>query len=133
MSGWHIELHDLPTWTANDRGHWSDRADAVKAWRMVTKSAANRHGVPRLGRVHVRLTMTPSDRRRRDPDNIAGVLKPVLDGLVDAGVLADDSAEYVASVTLVVERAEPGRGEHRWVVSLFEVGTNFRQVEDGAA
>lgn len=34
-------------------------------------------------------------KRRRDPDNLAGLVKPIMDALVEAGVLVDDDCEHV--------------------------------------
>lgn len=45
-------------------------------------------GEPLTGRVHLRLTVCPPDRRKRDIDN---VLKASLDALTHAGVWVDDS------------------------------------------
>ena len=38
----------------------------------------------------------PRDRLRRDQDNLVPTLKPCIDGLVDAGVIPDDTPEYVS-------------------------------------
>ena len=37
-------------------------------------------------------------RRKRDLDNLVAGLKPLLDGLVDAGVLVDDSSDHLISL-----------------------------------
>ena len=47
-----------------------------------------------------------------DPDNI--VVKGVLDGLVDAGVLPDDSAEFVSGLT--VEQVKCRKADERTVI-----------------
>ena len=113
-----IDLPDLPTWNANSRGHWSQRASEVSAWRMVAKQAANRAGIPKLDVVFVELEMTPADMRRRDPDNLAGALKPILDGIVDAGVIPDDSWRHVAGVALSIARPDKTLREHRWRLTI---------------
>lgn len=50
----------------------------------------------------VRVTFTAyfSDKKKRDPDNL--YVKPMMDALVDAGVIDDDNHEIVESVTLKV-------------------------------
>lgn len=113
-----IGLPDLPAWSLNSRGHWTERAETVAAWRLVAKNEANRLLPKRLGRVAITLTMTPADRRRRDPDGIVGALKPIIDGLVDAGVLADDSWRHVASVTCRIDDPDPALTVHRWVLEI---------------
>jgi Holliday junction resolvase RusA-like endonuclease len=112
----------LPVWNANSRGHFMQRADAVSQWRASVGWKAREANLPtRLGTVDVELMMIPADRRRRDPDNLAGVLKPCLDALVDVGVLEDDSAAHVASVTLRVARPRPSLTAHRWLLSVWEL------------
>lgn len=45
------------------------------------------------------------------------VVKPALDGLVDAGWLVDDDDTHVAGVTI---RRDPERGPHRLVIEVSE-------------
>lgn len=116
-----IALADLPTWNANSRGHWAQRAGMVAAWRNAAWACAVGSGIPQLERVEVELVMVPSDRRRRDPDNLSGALKPILDGLVDAGVIPDDSAKHVAKVALRMAEPDPSLDAHLWTVYVTEV------------
>jgi crossover junction endodeoxyribonuclease RusA len=121
MREFRIELPSgLPVWNANSRGHYMERADTVKQWReAVGWSAAT---LPRgLSPVEIELMMIPADRRRRDPDNLAGILKPCLDGLVDVGVLPDDSWRHVASVTLRIVEPRPALDRHRWLLTVWEL------------
>jgi hypothetical protein len=85
----------------NSRRHWSQRARDDAEWRrtgfLCAKDAINRgeaSGYP-WGRVRVRYVSTTPSRRSRDPDNLIGACKPLLDGLRDAGVIIDDSHEHV--------------------------------------
>lgn len=62
-------------------------------------------------------TFHVTDKRRRDLDNLMASIKPLWDGLVDAGILADDSAKHLrhAESKLVV-------GDEKYVeVELTEV------------
>lgn len=36
-----------------------------------------------------------TQKRRRDPDNLAGLTKPIMDALVAAGILVDDDCDHV--------------------------------------
>jgi hypothetical protein len=51
--------------------------------------------VPPLRAALVELVWFKGDNRRADPDNISDTLKPLMDGLVLAHVLPDDSGKYV--------------------------------------
>ena len=56
-------------------------------------------------RAHITITWVAKDRRRRDPDNLFASMKSYIDGLVEVGLIEDDSATHV-SYTLKYERGE---------------------------
>ena len=60
-----------------------------KIWASLTAAYCRPKPKVPLDRAVVKLTYYFSDRRRRDPDNYSG--KMVLDGLVKAKILSDDS------------------------------------------
>jgi len=64
-------------------------------------------GRPRtiLPRAHITITWVAKDKRRRDIDNLFASMKPYIDGLVAASVIADDSADHV-TYSLQYERGE---------------------------
>lgn len=67
-----------------------------KAWRCEAVIRILAARPPRFeAPVVVKLELTPRDSRPRDADNYA---KPVLDALVEARVLVDDSNRYVSAV-----------------------------------
>jgi Holliday junction resolvase RusA-like endonuclease len=86
-------LPDRPL-NPNWRGHWAIKAKAVKGYRRLACALAleaiGRGRKPRWTAASVRAEFVFRDYRRRDPDNLMASLKPVWDGLRDAGVLADD-------------------------------------------
>ena len=49
------------------------------------------------------------ENRRRDPDNVRHGAKYILDGLVEARVLQDDSQKYIAGLsdTFLVDKSNP--------------------------
>ena len=83
----------------NGRGHWRERARLSRYWRTLTqieaRSLINRGTWPRLQRAHITVTISWPDRIRRDPANYTLTAKPIVDGLVDAGLLPDDDHEHV--------------------------------------
>lgn len=83
-----------PPLTENQRLHWRARARVVKDVR-----AAGRLAFARMrGHRHVEVTLVwvVADRRRRDEDNITPTLKALCDGMVDAGVVPDDTPQFMA-------------------------------------
>lgn len=83
---------------ANDRVHWSKRANATATIRSVARGQAK--GIPRLQRVKIRAIYKAPDNRRRDVSNLFPSVKAAVDGLVDAGVLQDDNDRYVKSLEM---------------------------------
>ena len=57
-----------------------------------------KQGRPRaaLPKAHITITWVAKDKRRRDIDNLFASMKAYIDGLVFAGVIADDSADCVS-------------------------------------
>lgn len=79
----------------NDRKHWRYLASDVKAWRTAAWACALDHG-PQPASMIV-ITLDVPDARRRDPANYFATVKPIVDGLVDAGWWPDDTPEYVTT------------------------------------
>jgi Holliday junction resolvase RusA-like endonuclease len=75
------------------RREWRERA--AEEARLEVRAWERRHGAkwPKLPKAIVAVTFVLPDRRRRDVDNLVSSLKPLLDGIVDAGVVKDDSIE----------------------------------------
>lgn len=115
-----LELPDAPYITPNSRAHWSKRSRYGRRWRDTTALIARASRIPGAQHATVALEMHPRDRRRRDADNlVSGVLKHVLDGLVDAGVIPDDTPAYVtAAMPRIVPPDSPRPGPHRWIVRI---------------
>ena len=83
-----------PPITANKTYNRWAKADLTRNIRRATKLLA--HRIPALGKIHVSLVWVVKDRIRRDGgENVAPTMKPMIDGLVDAGIVVDDSPQYV--------------------------------------
>ncbi|MER7078151.1 MULTISPECIES: hypothetical protein [Bacteria] len=87
--------YQRPPLTANQRMHHHARARVTKQVRGDAAKLARVEQIPALDRCTVRLVWTVTDRRRRDADNLVPTLKACCDGLVDAGVVADDTPELM--------------------------------------
>lgn len=79
----------------NRRPHYFKEARIAKNLRLVAFQLAKYRRIPRLDRAVITGYLHVPDNRRRDPANWQLTLKHCIDGVVDAGVLADDSAQYV--------------------------------------
>lgn len=92
---WRLDLPLTRPLSLNARQHWRVKAAGVAQLREGASWLAREARIPACGRIHVQLHYVPPDARRRDRDNLVATLKPVLDGLVDAGVVPDDTEVYV--------------------------------------
>lgn len=86
--------------SSNQRLHWAAKAGRVQRLRRWAGFEAKRLEMPHAERVSVTVWVHPGARTRRlDPPNYADTVKAVIDGVVDAGVLPDDSGKHVIAVT----------------------------------
>lgn len=90
---WVLELPFTTPMSLNDRMHWRVKAKRTAEWREAACWLAKAAKIPPCRRVEVRLFYTPRDSGRRDPLNLVQTLKACEDGLVDAGVMPDDSLQ----------------------------------------
>lgn len=88
---------------SNARGQWARMATASdrKKFRVNTARLAALHYKPYgTYTTFVRITAAQISnvKRRRDPGGLAERLKPLLDGLVDSGLLIDDDEDHIELV-----------------------------------
>lgn len=93
-----ISLHlpaPCPPINANQRLHFRIVADRVRRWREAAHVRAKAAGLESYDHAHVTAVCHFTDARRRDVANWAGTAKACVDGLIDAGVLKDDSDAFL--------------------------------------
>ena len=96
MSTYTIQLPSYEPISLNDRQHHQQRARDVKRWRTESAFLIRQAQVPAMSHAYVTLDVYPPDRRRRDADNLVATLKPIIDGMRDAGVIDDDDPGRVS-------------------------------------
>lgn len=89
----------------NSRDHWAKKAKHTKTWRAFAAQMAHRY--PELAACDVTLTWFVTTTHRRDEDNLYPLLKALCDGLVDAGVVRDDTPDLMGKACRI-ERAPAG-------------------------
>lgn len=97
--------------SSNDRLHWRAKAKKVADLREIGRREARAEGMqPAIGPVDVIVTIYWPDKRRRDAPNLWDTVKPLIDGIVDAGILRDDSDQYIARTIFQagIERSQRG-------------------------
>jgi len=73
--------------------HWAIKARTISDVRSMMHAKA-RH-IPELGRIDVHLVWVVATKHRRDGINATPTLKALVDGLVDAEIIPDDTPEYL--------------------------------------
>ncbi|MGN6589489.1 MAG: hypothetical protein ACTHKE_04280 [Sphingomicrobium sp.] len=84
-----------PWLTANQRHHWRKKATLTALWREAGRGCVPDDSTPFTGRVRVVATIHKPTDNRWDPGNWYLTAKAALDGIVDTGLLADDSHRHV--------------------------------------
>ena len=73
----------------NVKVHWAPLARIKKDARSIAKILTKAQGVPKMEEAILAFSYYPPDRRRRDCQNVAGMLKSTIDGIAD-GMGVDD-------------------------------------------
>ncbi len=105
---------------ANARMHWAVRMRVVREARALAKilgqNARQLAGWPVPSHATVRAEMHVS--RLRDPDGATASLKPWLDGLVDARVIANDDPAHCTLLPVVQVPCRKGFERTEWSVEV---------------
>lgn len=81
------------------------RATLTREWRDTFAGLCLVERVPALAWADITVTQTCADSRMPDTGNCYPAAKAAIDGLVDAGVLANDTGRYVHSIRFVAPQA----------------------------
>ena len=110
VNQWTLQFpYERPPLNANQRLHWANKARMTRKVRETTALLARAEKIPPCSRIKVRLLWCVTDKRRRDPSNVVPTQKPMVDGLVDAGIVPDDTPEWVIENMPHVQLVEKGK------------------------
>ena len=106
-------------WTTNAEraGNRWQRAELVKTWRTAFKFLALQQRIPMLTDVTITAQPHQKSGRLQDVSACNPAVKAAIDGLVDAGVMQDDSPEFLTAITFL----QPVRAEN--ALTLHITGT----------
>jgi hypothetical protein len=93
------------------KGHWSGYAKEKKTWTLLAWSEARSQRLEPMPTPVTLHFVWRMPNMRRDPDGLRGfVVKYILDGLVLAKIIPDDSAKHIAGFTdtFILDRDNPG-------------------------
>lgn len=106
---WWVLRYEARPWTTNAEraaSHWV-RAKLTREWREAFGWLARAERLPPLAWASIIAQPSQKGGRLQDAGGCAPAVKAAVDGIVDAGVLPDDSPEYVKALTYL----RPLRGE----------------------
>lgn len=86
-----------PNCTIGSFGGRMMKANVIKKYRILAREAIEAEEVATAPweRAEMQATFYFACKRRRDEDNAEGSLKAARDGIVDAGLLADDDSKHL--------------------------------------
>lgn len=112
---WRLIARDNEEWAATARAH---AMQALERWEGQTGLRWHPARAATL-----RVVFGVHTRAVRDLDNLICSIKPELDGIVQAGLLVDDSVRVIREISFSVEFAarDPNDGERRKPYTEFEI------------
>lgn len=101
----------------NQRMHWAKKANLTRAWRSAGLIYAMAADIPRnLARVHITAHIIKPTARQYDVHNLLPTLKAAVDGLVDYGLIPDDTNNHLVGPDL----REGGKGPAGIIITITE-------------
>jgi hypothetical protein len=98
---WTVTIPAPAKWlNANSRIDRRQLAPVVKLWREAAAVYARQARLPQLGKARIVAELRFTDKQHRDSHNYFLTVKPVIDGLIDYGLLGDDSDGFLTSVEI---------------------------------
>jgi len=96
-----IENYKCPSWNDMQITHWAVRLTEKRSLQKLVYVYA--YNLKKKAKVPATVTVEAhfKDGKRRDPDNL--YVKPILDGLVQSGMLMDDNGDVIESITLIAK------------------------------
>ena len=97
-----LEFEQRP-WTTNAEraGNRWERATLTKTWRQAFHLLAQSQKIPAMEWISVTVEPHQKGGRLQDVGACNPAVKAAIDGIVDAGVLPDDSSRFVRSLTFL--------------------------------
>lgn len=106
-------------WTTNyerSKNRWV-RANLTKEWRGAFCLLAKQQRIPKLKAIEIDVEVYQKGGVLQDVASCNPAVKAAVDGLVDAGVIDDDSPEFLKSIKFFA----PQRGKEALVLHIREI------------
>lgn len=113
-----------PPLSLNYRMHHMQAAKLTKEIRGLMHARARK--LPQMERCRVELVWYVNTKTRRDDENPVPTLKALCDGLVDAEVVPDDTAEFMVKLMPRIEYRPKSEGLACMVLRVLEIPPAYR-------
>lgn len=100
------------------QAHYRVIAAMRKEWRAAFAALASEAHVPNMERINITVDVERKTKRMVDTDAVSPSVKAAIDGLVDAGVIDDDTPTHVPSITYRAPTI--GTGHHSLTLTIEE-------------
>lgn len=111
-----------PPLSMNDRMHHLAKGRLVREVRKTAADLAQRTGIGSMVRPSLQLVWLVTTRHKRDTDNVVPTLKALADGIVDAGVAADDTPEFMHKGMPIISYAKGNPKAPGMFLVIWEAG-----------
>ena len=116
-----FELEGLPkTTNANSNSSWQARYAEAKKWKRAVALAVYALKVPSMPWPRAKVTIVRCSSRRSDFDGLVSAGKHLVDGLIEAKVIVDDSQDHIGQPVYLWEQAPRKGGKVRIIVEEIE-------------
>ena len=111
-----LVISDIP-WNLNTiifkcKAHWAIYSNEKKKWKNMIIDLCEEQKLKKINKpCDIFVTFVFADKRRRDHDNLFSTLKFILDGVVEANILKDDSFKEIKSITMKRPKVVKGKKE----------------------
>ena len=118
MTGqWILSHNERPIPANKHRNlHYQAAATYNRSWRFAFNVLAREAKVPALAVIEITVHQTQAKGTLPDTMASAPTVKAAIDGLVDAGVIPDDTGKHLAAVTFL----PPVKGNGDWLTLTIE-------------
>lgn len=93
----------IPSWnTFHSRAHWTKRKEVSDYWHKLIYWSCYEAKIPKFKKLWI--VIESQSKRPLDPDNICA--KVIIDGLVQAKIIENDTPEFVKGVLLISKKSK---------------------------
>jgi hypothetical protein len=128
-----VTLHTSQMLNANHRLHWREVASRKAVLREFGRLSLGRELTPVTDKVRITAEFKFPTVRTRDRANLHPTVKHLVDGIVKAGILVDDSDEWIDGPDIVISDEKSGRPGYVVVTVALEDERGGRRARLAAA